>query len=276
MRTELAQKYESLQQQLKIFGKVVVAFSGGVDSTFLLAVSHLTLPGNTLALTARFCAVPQSEQLCADQFPQQWDIPHQTVTIDFLSIPGVAGNPSDRCYHCKRALLHAFTQTAQQAGFPVVVEGSNVDDLDDYRPGRRALMESPVKSPLCDAGFTKAEIRELSRELGLSTWAKPSMACLASRVPYGVPLTQENLRMVGEAEAFLHTMGFGQVRVRFHGTTARIEGMPEDFARFLEPHIRETISKQFEAIGFSYTALDLRGYRTGSLNETVSKKEEPR
>ena len=276
MRAELAQKYDSLQRQLKAYGKVAVAFSGGVDSALLLAAAHLALPGNVLALTASSCVLPRAELLDAQRFAQQWNIPHQTVEVDFLTIPGVAENPPDRCYLCKRALLNAFCQAAEQAEFPVVVEGSNVDDWDDYRPGRRALEESPVKSPLCDAGLTKAEIRELSRELNLSTWAKPSAACLASRIPYGEPLTPQNLQMAGRAEQLLHEMGFGQVRVRCHGSQARIECAPEEFARFLEPDTRETIWKKMKEIGFLYTALDLRGYRTGSLNECLPKKEESR
>ena len=276
MRTELAQKYANLQMLLKPFGKVAVAFSGGVDSALLLHAAHTTLPGQVMALTACSCVFPHSEQRSVRETVQQWGIPQKEIAVDFLSIPNVAENPSDRCYWCKRELLGAFCRVAKEAGINTVLEGSNVDDLGDYRPGLSALRESSVKSPLCDAGMTKADIRELSRELGLPAWDKPSMACLASRIPYGEPVTPDKLRMVEQAEEILLQMGFGQIRVRHHGKVARIECAPEDFAGFLDAQTRKELSQRFQEIGFPYTSLDLQGYRTGSLNETIWAKEEPR
>ncbi len=216
MNTELKEKYDSLIEILKGYGKVAVAFSGGVDSTFLLYAASQALGDGAAALTSRSGFVPAREFTEADEYCASLKVKHIVLDTDVLSIPGVADNPKDRCYICKRALFQGFIDAAEKEGISVVAEGSNVDDEGDYRPGLRAIAELGIKSPLREAGLTKQEIRDLSKEAGLPTWSKPSFACLASRIPYGERITPRKLSMVEQAEQFLLDKGFKQFRVRAH------------------------------------------------------------
>ena len=272
MESVLQEKYSRLLEILKGYGSVAVAFSSGVDSTFLLHAAKEALGDHAVALTASSCFVPEREVSEARQFCEKMGIRHLVADVDVLSIDGVAENPKDRCYLCKKALFQGFLETAAGEGLSVVAEGSNVDDEGDYRPGMKAIAELGVKSPLRAAGLGKQEIRDLSREFELPTWNKPSFACLASRIPYGERLTSQKLRMVDEAEKFLLNKGFKQFRVRAHGSgapLARIELLQEDIDRAMAAEVREEINDRLHEIGFAYVALDLKGYRTGSLNEVL-------
>lgn len=259
-------KLDNLKNYLRGLGKAAVAFSGGVDSTFLLAVAHETLGDNVIALTAQSCFVPRRESEFAKNFCADNGIRQIVFAADVLNVAGVKANPADRCYLCKRALFENFLRLAEADGC-VLVEGSNTDDANDYRPGARALAELKIKSPLVAADLSKAEIRELSREMNLPTADKPSMACLASRFVYGEPLTVEGLARVEAAEDFLLNAGFNQLRVRVHGNLARLEVLPEDFPRLME--LRAAVVDKLKSLGFLYVTLDLQGYRVGSMNETL-------
>ena len=272
MEHELALKYEKLQQRLKDLGRLVVSFSGGVDSTFLLAAAQEAIGDQVTAVTAAGRSVPEREIEEAKEFCRERGIRHIVFTIDELEVEGFASNPPDRCYHCKTAILQKVREAAEQADTVHIAEGSNMDDDGDYRPGKRAVKEAGVISPLREAGLTKDEIRQLSKEMGLETWDKPSFACLASRFAYEEPITAEKLRMVEKAEEFLLEHGFPQFRVRMHGSMARVEVLPEDIERFLEPDFREAFTAYMKDLGFTYTALDLDGYRTGSMNAVLEKK----
>ena len=254
-------KFEKLKSYLRGLGSVAVAFSGGVDSTFLLKIAHEVLDEKVLALTAASEFIPRSELDATKNFCAENNIQQIIFEADVLNIAGVKENPVDRCYLCKRALFENFLRLAEDK---ILVEGSNVDDASDYRPGMKALAELKIKSPLREVGLCKAEIRALSKEMNLPTWNKPSMACLASRIPYGETLTAEKLSMVEAAEEFLLSAGLSQLRVRVHGKIARIEILPEEFETVIK--IREKISARLKDLGFDYVTLDLQGYRVGSMN----------
>ncbi len=266
---ELQEKYQTLKEYLKSLGSVTVAFSSGVDSTFLLKVAHDVLGDKAMAVTARSCSFPERELKEAISFAKENGILHRVVDSEELEIEGFSENPVNRCYLCKHELFSKMKVVAKNEGFHEVIEGSNMDDLGDYRPGLTAIEELGIKSPLRYAGLTKEEIRQLSKELELPTWDKQSFACLSSRFPYGQSITPEKLKMVDEAEQLLLDLGFSQMRVRHHETLARIEIVEEQFPKLMEKTNRELIHSRLKEIGFIYVALDLIGYRTGSMNETM-------
>ncbi len=266
----MTEKLERLKNYLRGLERVAVAYSGGVDSTFLLKVAHDTLGDKVFALTAASAFVPRSELAAAKNFCAAEKIRQVIFSAQVLSIDGISFNPPDRCYLCKRELFRNFLRLAAADGAQVV-EGSNVDDMSDYRPGMRALAELGIKSPLRAVGLCKAEIRALSREMNLPTADKPSMACLASRFVHGEELTAEKLSMVERAEDLLRALGFGQFRVRIHGRLARIEILPADFGKMMRADVRAEVAEKFRSYGFEYVALDLTGYRVGSMNPHVEK-----
>ena len=268
--TETEAKLEHLRAALREIGSAVVAFSSGVDSTFLLRVAHEELGERVVAATIRSHTFPKRELDEAAAFCRAEGVRHKIIDSEELDIPGFAENPPDRCYHCKRELFSKLLAFARENGLAAVLEGSNLDDDGDYRPGRRAIRELGIVSPLHEAGLTKAEIRALSREMGLPTSNKPSFACLASRFPYGERITAAALERVEKAEQWLLDAGLGltQLRVRSHGNLARIE-VPPDAIPHLAARAAE-IAAAFKELGFAYVTLDLRGYRTGSMNEPLA------
>ncbi|MCR5791591.1 MAG: ATP-dependent sacrificial sulfur transferase LarE [Lachnospiraceae bacterium] len=273
MKKELSEKYNNLISYLKSLESVAVAFSGGVDSTFLLYAARKALGDNAVAVTAVSGSFPERERKEATEYCKKEGIRHFVIESEELHIEGFAQNPKNRCYLCKRELFEKMIGLAKEQNIKEVLEGSNIDDNGDYRPGLIAVKELGVKSPLRIVNLTKGEIRELSKEFGLPTWDKPSFACLSSRFPYGETITEEKLGMVDKAEQLLMDLGFRQLRVRIHGLIARIELLPEDFPRFMEESIRLKVYHELQEMGFVYIALDIRGYRTGSMNEVLTSEE---
>ncbi|MDD4016878.1 MAG: ATP-dependent sacrificial sulfur transferase LarE [Kiritimatiellae bacterium] len=262
-----------LHALLRAYGRVALGFSGGVDSTLLLRVALDVLgPGNVLAVIADTPSLPRKELAEALRLAETMGTECVVVDPGELNDPDYAANPADRCYFCKKRLFGCIAGAAGERGFAQVLDGSNADDAGDYRPGRRAADELGVKSPLMEAGLTKAEIRALSRNAALPTADKPAMACLASRIPYGTPVTVGVLAQVERAEEVLRAAGFAQCRVRHHGEVARIEVAIADLPRLLEESVREAVVRGIQAAGYRYVTLDLQGYRMGSLNEGVRKQ----
>ena len=270
---QLVEKKNKLTARLKTFDSLAVAFSGGVDSSFLAAVARKVLGAKMVALKAVSPIHPQREHRAALKLAGSFDIPLVVIETEELKVPGFSDNPADRCYLCKKYLMSLMTEQAGEMGFAHIAHGANMDDLRDYRPGFKAAGELGIAAPLIDAGLTKADIRTLSRKMGLPTWNRPSMACLASRVPYRTPLSVRVLAMVEQAESVLHDLGVEACRVRHHGNVARIEIDPGQIPRLAENNVRASLVRKLRAIGYDYICLDLEGYVQGSLNRELEKRD---
>jgi uncharacterized protein len=266
---DLQEKLNALKDHIRDLGSLAVGFSAGVDSTFLLTVAHEVLGDKAIAVTTVDSAIPERELNEAKKFCSEHGIRHFICEIDPLKIEGYRQNGPDRCYFCKHGVFTEIKKVADENGIKYLAEGSNMDDLGDYRPGLRAVEELGVTSPLRAAKLYKAEIREISKAMGLPTWSKPAYACLASRFVYGEEITEEKLRMIDSAEQFLIEHGFYEERVRMHGNIARIEVPAKDIPRLAADDIREAVYTRFKEIGFLYVTLDMHGYKLGSMNATL-------
>ncbi|HRR91246.1 MAG TPA: ATP-dependent sacrificial sulfur transferase LarE [bacterium] len=261
------EKLERLEGYLANLEKLAVAFSGGVDSTFLLKVAHMILGDNVVAITVNGAIHPGWEIESSKEIASRIGVRQILLDMDIFKNENIVTNPPDRCYHCKMAIFSMIKKTAKGYGIDNVADGSNIDDAGDYRPGMRALKELGILSPLRDAGLGKEEIRILSKELGLPTWDKPALSCLATRIPYNTRITEETLSMIEAGEDFLRGLGFSQIRLRHLGNLAKIEVPPEDMMRLLG--LREMVVKKLREIGYTYITMDMEGYNMGSMNRTI-------
>ncbi|MFT4146219.1 MAG: ATP-dependent sacrificial sulfur transferase LarE [Mobilitalea sp.] len=269
----LQEKYQLLKDNMKKRGSAAIAFSGGVDSTFLVKVAHEVLGDKMIAITATSSTYPERELQESIKYAKEMGVKHLIISSEELDIEGFASNPKNRCYYCKKELFTKINAIAKENGVAYVFDGSNIDDDGDYRPGMQAARELEVISPLKEAKLTKEDVRELSKELDMPTWNKPAFACLSSRFPYGNKITAPKLKMVEEAEQFLLDLGIRQVRVRHHEEIARIEVSPEERVKFFSLDVMDKIGEKFRKIGYTYVTLDILGYRTGSMNEVLSPEE---
>ncbi|MGH7948266.1 MAG: ATP-dependent sacrificial sulfur transferase LarE [Candidatus Binataceae bacterium] len=272
---EIQQKLARLRTFFEPLDAVMVAFSGGVDSTFVLKVAHESLGDRVLALTTTSPTMPDDDHESAVHMARLIGARHLVIESNELEIPGYAQNPINRCYLCKHNLFTVCEAKADDLGIATIVDGLNLDDLTDYRPGMQAASEKRVRHPLVEAELSKSEIRELSRGLGLPTWDRPASPCLSSRFPYGTEITPDGLRRVGEGEKLLHALGFKVARVRYHGDVARIEVEQRELPRLLGPELRETVDRELKRIGFRFVTVDLKGFRSGSLNEGIVAAGKP-
>ncbi len=267
------EKLAALKANLRDEGSLVVAYSGGVDSAFLAAVANEVLGHRALAVTAASPSLAPSELRGAVSLAQRLALNHRVIETKEVERADYKANTPHRCFFCKDELYTHLARLAVEEGYERIANGTNVDDLGDFRPGLKAAKQYGVCSPLVEAGLTKTEIRSLSEDMGLPTWDKPAQACLASRIPYGTPVSVEALSRIAKAEEFLHDLGFNQLRVRHHDTIARIEVEPPDLMRILDENVRARVTKYFHSIGYSYITLDMEGFRSGSLNEALSSQQ---